>query len=147
MSGIAVRYGELSDLNVEVLSISVDSVHTHKVWNETELIKMAGMSVPFPMLSDETGNIGKLYDVYDVQTGKDLRGTFIIDPTGYVHGSEILTSPVGRNIDEIIRQVKAFQLYISTGQTTPCNWAEGGKTIMPSIDKAGQVWKEWRTYN
>ena len=105
---------------------------------------MAGISIPFPMLSDETGNIGRLYDVYDTQTGKDLRGTFIIDPEGYVHGSEVLTSPVGRNIEEILRQVKAFQLYVSTGQTTPCNWVEGDKTIIPSIDKAGQVWKEWQ---
>lgn len=119
-------------------------MYSHKVWNETELVKMAGMSIPFPMLSDEAGNIGRLYDVYDIKTGKDLRGTFIIDPQGYVHGAEILTSPVGRSIEEILRQVKAFQLYVSTGQTTPCNWVEGGKTIIPSIEKAGQVWKEWQ---
>lgn len=134
----------MKGLNVEVLSVSVDSVHSHKVWNETELVKMAGIPVPFQMLSDETGSIGRLYDVYDAPTGKDLRATFIIDPQGLVHGAQVFNSPVGRSSDELMRFIKGFQLYATTGQTMPCDWVEGGMTITPSIEKAGQVWKEWK---
>ena len=43
-----------------MLSFSVDSVHSHKVWQETELSKMVDGGVPFPMLSDAGGKIGEM---------------------------------------------------------------------------------------
>lgn len=132
---------------MEVLSVDTDSVFSHKIWDETELSKMAGKNMPFPMLSDETGSIGRLYDVYDTQTGKTLRATFIIDPQGYVHGSEVLTSPAGRNIEEILRLIKAFQRYTTTGEVMPSGWQEKDKTLIPSFERAGQIWKEWRPKN
>jgi len=38
---------------------------THKIWNDNELSKMVDGGVPFPMLSDAGGEIGKLYGVFD----------------------------------------------------------------------------------
>lgn len=141
---MAVRYGEFTKLNTEILAISVDSENSHKVWDDTELSKMAGMSMPYPLLTDANGNIGRLYDVYDEKNGMTLRGTFIIDPEGYVHGAEVLTSPIGRSSDEILRQLKAFQNYVSTGELMPCDWKPGDKTLTQSIDFAGHIWKEWK---
>ena len=105
---------------------------------------MAGTSIPYPMVTDVNGSIGRLYDVYDMQNGVTLRGTFIIDPEGYIHGAEVLTSPIGRSSGEILRQLKAFQNYVSTGQLMPCDWQPGDKTLTQSLDSAGQIWKEWR---
>ena len=31
------------------------------MWNDHELSKITGKDIPFPMLSDQNGNIGKLY--------------------------------------------------------------------------------------
>ena len=126
------------------MAINVDSVYSHKIWNEIELSKMSNMDIPYPILSDETGSIGKLYDVYDQQTGKTLRGTFIIDPQGYIHGEEILTNSIGRCPGEILRQVKAFQNYVQTGEMAPCNWQPGKKTIVKSTAMSGNVWKQWQ---
>ncbi len=127
-----------------MLAINVDSVYSHKIWNEVELAKMADMNIPYPMLSDGTGNIGRLFDVYDQQSGKTLRGTFIIDPQGYVHGMELLTNPIGRCPGEILRQLKAFQNYVSTGEMAPCDWQPGEKTIVQSIENSGNIWKQWK---
>ena len=147
LASLAVRYNEFMELNTEVLAINVDSVYSHKIWNEIELSKMANMNIPYPILSDETGNIGRLYDIYDQQKGTALRGTFIIDPKGYIHGVEILTNPIGRCIGETLRQLKAFQNYVSTGEMAPCDWQPGEKTIVESIEICGDIWKQWKPLN
>ena len=45
--------------------MSVDSVFVHKMWNDHELSKMVEGGIPFHMLSDQAGNIGRAYGVYD----------------------------------------------------------------------------------
>lgn len=127
-----------------MLSISTDSILTHKAWEETELSKMVEGGIPYPMLSDQNGNIGKLYDVYDSQTGKTRRATFIIDPQGLVQAAEVLNAAVGRNADEILRLLQAYQHFQATKEGTPCGWHPGEKTVKPSLDIAGEVWKEWK---
>lgn len=137
-------YDELQKLNVEVFSISVDSVYSHKVWNETELEKMVDGGVPFPMLTDNGGRIGRLFGVYDEEEGVDVRGRFLIDPEGIVQAVEILSPPVGRNPEELLRQIKAYQHQQKTGEVMPSGWQEGGKTLKPSTALAGRVWEVWQ---
>jgi alkyl hydroperoxide reductase subunit AhpC len=119
-------------------------VYSHKVWIDTELSKMIGGPVPYPMLSDDTGNIAQLYGVYDSQYGIAQRATFIINPEGYINGSEILINPVGRSTSEILRQLKSFQNYHSTGQLIPADWQPGDKTITESVESAGNIWRKWK---
>ena len=125
--------------------MSVDSTFVHKMWNDTELSKMIGKDIPYPMLSDQDGSIGKLYGIYDEDSGVETRGRFIIDPDGNVQGYEVLTPPVGRNVDETLRQIKAFQLVRNAGGTevTPSGWQPGKKTLKPGPGLVGNVWKEW----
>jgi peroxiredoxin (alkyl hydroperoxide reductase subunit C) len=144
LAAVAVRYDELQDLGVEVLSMSVDSRFTHKIWNEVELSKMVEGGIPFPMLSDQGGRIGAAYGVYDEAAGVDIRGRFIIDPDGVIQAMEVLTPPVGRNPEELIRQVQAFQHVRKTGEATPSGWTPGEKTLKPGPDLVGKVWEEWK---
>lgn len=139
-----MSYGELQALGVEVIAVSVDSVFSHKVWNETELSKMVEGGIPFPMLSDRGGKIGSMYGVYDEAAGVDIRGRFLIDPDGVIQAAEILAPPVGRNPQELLRQIKAFQHNRETGEVMPSGWQEGGQTLKPSTDLAGRVWEIWR---
>ncbi len=115
------------------------------MWNDHELSKMIGKDIPFPMLSDAGGEIGKLYGIYDEDGGVNTRGRFIIDPDGNVQGFEVLTPPVGRNVSESLRQVKAFQYVRASKGTeaTPSGWKPGKKTLKPSPDMVGNVWKVW----
>jgi alkyl hydroperoxide reductase subunit AhpC len=48
-------------MGVEILSISTDSRFSHKIWQAEELSKMVDKGVPYPMLSDAGGAIGKVY--------------------------------------------------------------------------------------
>lgn len=109
MSAVADKYGKLHELGVEVISVSVDSHFVHKMWNDQELTKMVDGGVPFHMASDQAGNVGRAFGVYDENQGIELRGRFIIDPDGVIQAMEVLAPPVGRGFAESIRQIQAFQ--------------------------------------
>ena len=127
--------------------MSIDSMFVHKMWNDHELAKMVDGGVPFAMLSDSGGRVGKVYGVYDEDAGVETRGRFIIDPDGVIQGYEVLTPPVGRNVNETIRQVQAFQLVRQSEGTeaTPSGWRPGKMVLKPGPDLVGNVWKEWKT--
>jgi len=144
LTAVAVKYPELQGLGVEVLAVSTDSRFSHKIWQEEELAKMVPGGVPYPMLADAGGKIGAVYGVYDELAGVNIRGRFIIDPDGVIQGMEVLTPAVGRNVAELIRQVKAFQHVRQTGEATPSGWQPGKPTLKPSPALVGQVWKEWK---
>lgn len=137
---------DLKKLGVEVLSMSVDSIYTHKIWQEEELSKMVEGGFPFPMLSDAGGKVGQVYGVYDEDAGVENRGRFIIDPDGVIQAIEILTPSVGRNDAELFRQVQAFQLVrASKGkEATPAAWQPGEPTLKPGPDLVGKVWQVWK---
>jgi peroxiredoxin (alkyl hydroperoxide reductase subunit C) len=144
---VAVKYPDLKKIGVQVLAMSTDSRFSHKIWQEEELSKMVEGGVPFPLLSDQTGEIGKMYGVYDEAAGVDIRGRFIIDPDGTVVAMEVLTPPVGRNVAELFRQVQAFQLVRETkgAEATPSGWQPGRPTLKVGPDLVGKVWKVWTT--
>jgi len=129
---------------VQVLSLSTDSHFVHKIWQHEELMKMVDGGVPFPMLSDSGGRIGKLYGVYEEAAGVDIRGRFIIDPEFNIRAMEVLTPEVGRNPAELLRQVKAFQHVVETGEVTPSGWEPGDKTLTPGPELVGKVWEQWK---
>lgn len=145
MSAVADKYADLQELGVEVISVSVDSHFVHKMWNDHELSKMVDGGVPFAMASDQAGNIGRAYGVWDEAQGIEMRGRFIIDPDGVIQAMEVLTPPVGRRIDETIRQVQAFQLVRESegAEATPAGWMPGDPTLRPGPDLVGRVWEVW----
>jgi peroxiredoxin (alkyl hydroperoxide reductase subunit C) len=129
-----------------VYACSVDSIFVHKTWHEQELSKMVEGGIPYPMLSDAGGHLGRVYGVYDENAGVDVRGRFIIDPDGVVQGMEILTPPVGRNFIETVRQIKAFQHVRSTkgAEATPAEWQPGKPTLKVGPNLVGKVWEIWK---
>ncbi len=131
-------------MGVEVLSVSTDSRFSHKIWQEAELSKMVEKGVPYPMLSDPGGAIGKVYGVYDEAAAVDLRGRFLIDPDGIIQAMEVVTPPVGRHVGELIRQIKAFQHVRATGEVTPAGWKPGKPTLKPGPELVGMVWQCWK---
>ena len=138
---------EFEKLGVQVLSVSVDSVFVHKMWNDHELSKMVEGGIPFPMLSDGGGKVGSVYGVYDEAGGVEMRGRFLIDPDGVVQGYEVLTPPVGRNVNETLRQIQAFQRVRDSkgAEATPSGWKPGKSTLKPGPDLVGKVWEVWKT--
>jgi peroxiredoxin (alkyl hydroperoxide reductase subunit C) len=70
--------------STQVLSVSVDSVFSHKVWADQE-------GYNFPLLADfwPHGAVAQSYGVFDFDRGCARRGTFIIDKSGVVRFAEV----------------------------------------------------------
>lgn len=67
------------------------------------------------------------------------RGRFIIDPKGRVKAVEVLTDPVGRNVRELIRQIKAMQaVEENPGKAAPAGWNPGDPPITTGKDDIGR---------
>lgn len=150
MAAVAAKYPAFQELDAEVLALSVDSIDSHRDWHEKELSNMVSGGIRFPMISDPGGRIGKLYGVYDEDAKTDRRGRFIVDPKGVVQSMEITCDALGRNITEVLRQLRALRHRQETGDLMPCGW-EPGKPALPgdrdASETAGQVWKTWKPRN
>jgi len=94
--------------------------------------------VEFPMASDPDGRISKAYGVY--RNGVTLRGTFIIDPKGIIQIAILHNIPIGRNIDEIYRALRAAQYSERhPNEGVPANWRPGKKGIPTTIENVGRL--------
>jgi alkyl hydroperoxide reductase subunit AhpC len=150
MAAVAVKYPAFQELGAEILAVSVDPVATHREWHEKELSRMVEGGALFPMISDPDGKIGALFGVYDAKTGLDLRSHFLIDPHEVVQVMEILAAPIGRNVPEILRQLRALQHHQATGDFMPCGWEPGKPTLAETKDVSpisGRVWEVWKPRN
>ena len=131
MAAVAAKYPAFQELGAEVLTISVDSVDRHRKWEETVLSQMIAGGVQFPMISDSGGIIGRTYGVYDEKANTDQRGRFIVDPKGVVQSVEITCDALGRNITEVLRQLRV-------------NRKRRGKTTWHEVVDAAGKWMDER---
>ena len=101
--------------------------------------------IPYPMLSDAGGKVGTLYGVYNPEKGMNNRGQFIIDPDGIIQALEVLNAPVGRNVEELIRQIEAFQCVRNSEgkEAIPAGWQPGKETLKPGPDLVCKVCTVW----
>ena len=125
-------------MGAEIATISTDTKFVHLAWQrEEKMLK----DVKYPMGSDPTGRISRMFGVYDEEAGLDLRGTFIINPEGKILNSEVNFYNMGRNIDELIRKFKAnLHLAKHEDEGCPAKWKdEGDITLKASAELVGKV--------
>lgn len=118
-------------LNTQVLGCSIDSKFVHLRWIETSRSEGGLGGCKYPLIADVTKEIARSYDVLTAD-GVALRGSFLIDPQGVVRQATVNDLSVGRNIDEAIRLIEAFQYTDKHGEVCPAGWTEGSDTIKPS---------------
>ena len=133
-------YSEFKKYDAEIISVSTDTVYTHKAWIETEeLLK----GVKFPMAADHNGKLSKELGIYNEETGVAQRAVFIIDPNGMLRAADIVSDSIGRSAGEILRKLKALYFVKKhPGNVCPASWEEGQATLKPSIKKSGKVYEE-----
>ena len=85
-----------------------------------------------PILADFNKKVATSYGVL-LPDGVPLRALFIIDPEGTLRQITCNDLPVGRNVDEIIRLIKAFQFVEKYGEVCPANWQPGDLTMNPGM--------------
>jgi peroxiredoxin (alkyl hydroperoxide reductase subunit C) len=129
-------------MGAEVITVSTDTKFVQLAWQrEEKMLK----DVKYPMGADPTGELSRMFGVYDEKTGLALRGTFIISPEGKLLNSEVNFYNMGRNIDELMRKFKAnLHLATHTEEGCPSKWKEeGDKTLIPSPQMVGKVYEAY----
>ena len=123
------RYSDFSSKNTEVLGVSVDSKFTHLAWIQTPRNEGGIGDINYPLVSDLKREICQAYNVLN-DDGEADRGLFIINPDGVIMHSTINKAPVGRNIDETLRILQAYQ-YVEShpDEVCPAGWTPGDKTM------------------
>eukprot|EP00088_Acartia_fossae_P039327 TRINITY_DN40932_c0_g1_i1.p1 TRINITY_DN40932_c0_g1~~TRINITY_DN40932_c0_g1_i1.p1 ORF type:complete len:220 (-),score=22.33 TRINITY_DN40932_c0_g1_i1:183-842(-) len=117
-------------LNAVVLACSTESRHCHYAWRQRPRSEGGlGSDLKMPLLEDKNCRIAKAYGVYSETNGFPHRGLFIIDPSQTIRHVTINDAQVGRNVDEVLRVLKAFQFVEAHGEVCPANWVEGKKTM------------------
>jgi alkyl hydroperoxide reductase subunit AhpC len=120
--------------------VSTDTKFVHLAWQRDE--KMLEQAA-YPMASDRTGGVSRLFGVFDEASGNALRGAFIINPEGTLLNAEINWYNMGRNIEELLRKLKAnIHLAANPVEACPAQWKkEGDKTLKPSAKIVGKVFE------
>ena len=108
-------------------------------------MQKTGIEVPFPVISDISGEIARKYGMIssNVSTTETVRNVFIIDDKGVVRTIFIYPLNVGRWIPEILRVVEALQVADCNKASTPANWVPG----QPIIKTPPATFKELQDRN
>lgn len=132
MSGFAVRHNEFKEMNTKLLGLSIDSIHAHVAW-VNNVKKNTGVLFDFPIIADIDMKVSKLYGMLQPNESETaaVRAVFFIDPNGKIRLIMYYPLNVGRNMDEILRVLKALQTSDKHGVALPLNWTPGEKVIVP----------------
>ncbi|MHA1616247.1 MAG: peroxiredoxin [Candidatus Njordarchaeales archaeon] len=129
------RYEEFKKLNAELIGLSIDQVFSHIKWVEWIKEKL-GIEIKFPIIADGQGRIAKMLGMIHPAKGTNtVRAVFIIDPNGILRVILYYPQEIGRNMDEILRIIKALQISDKYNVALPANWPNneliGDKVIVP----------------
>jgi len=148
------RYDEFKKLKCELVGLSVDQVFSHIKWIEwiSDNLKV---EIKFPIISDELGKVAKTLGLIHPKKGANtVRAVFIVDTDGIIRAILYYPQELGRNIDEIVRMVKGFQIADKNGVAMPANWPEnelmGDNVIIPpasDVETAKKRQKEYDCYD
>ena len=131
IAAMNAKYDEFQAMGVDILAVSTDTKFSHKRFVETEpLLK----DLKLTMGADGTKEVSRAFGVLLEDEGVALRGRFLINPEGVVVAQEVQAPSVGRNVNEFLRQVEAWQHATTTGEVCPAGWRPGKKTLPVNTD-------------
>ena len=137
---LAYRQNEFQQLNTKIAILSVDKMVSHQSWKaDLESIEFKGrdkVKIEFPLIVDSSSVISYKYGMLDsnASVGQSVRGVFFIDPENKIRAFQFYPSEVGRNVDEIIRTLKALQTHDQNKNIVlPVNWQPGDDYMLPFL--------------
>ena len=130
------RVGQLQNewdaRGVKPIALSVDSAEDHHAWRP-QIEAFGSTTVTYPIIADQDKAVAELYDMIHPGEGdtSSVRSVFIIDPAKKIRLTLTYPKSIGRNFDEILRVVDALQTTDRAAVSTPVDWRQGEKIIVP----------------
>jgi peroxiredoxin (alkyl hydroperoxide reductase subunit C) len=150
----AKRKDQFDELNTELIGLSIDQVFSHIKWDEW-IEENLNVKIPFPIIADANGDIAKKIGMIHPGKGSTtVRAVFIIDPDSVIRLILYYPQEIGRNMDEIVRVLKALQISDKNGVAVPANWPNneliGDRVIIPpatDVETAKKRKEEYECYD
>lgn len=119
------------ELNCELIGLSIDSYFSHIAWLLT-IEKNFGTKITFPIIADSNRDVAMKYGMImpDDAVTATSRCVFVIDDRQIVRAMIYYPFTTGRNIDELLRLVKALQTADDHSVGTGANWKPGDNLIL-----------------
>ncbi len=128
------RIKEFEQLNCKLVGLSVDQVFSHIKWLEW-INENVGVDITFPVIAATETLANQLGIIHPGKGLSTIRATFICDTEGIVRVILYYPPELGRNIDEILRAVKAIQVADENEVAMPADWPNNelikDKVIVP----------------
>lgn len=131
---------KFKELNCELVACSVDSAFTHLAWTQVDRNKGGLGKMHHPMVADLSKNIARDYEVL-AGDAVALRGVFVIDDKNVVQTATVNNLSVGRNVEEVLRTVEAYQYTAKHGEVCPAGWTKGSATMKPDPKGSQEYFK------
>mgnify|MGYP006289607333 FL=1 len=146
----AKRKDHFDELNAELVGLSIDQVFSHIKWDEW-IKDNLDVEIPFPIIADASGDVAqKIGMVHPGKGSTTVRAVFLIDPEGVNRLILYYPQEIGRNMDEIVRALKALQISDKNKVAIPANWPEneliGDRVIIPPATDVQTAMKRKEEY-
>ena len=132
--GFQKKTKELEDMGVKLIGMSIDQVFSHIKWVEWIKEKL-DVEITFPIIAANDSIALKLGMLHPGKGTNTVRAVFVIDPEGKNRLVLYYPQEIGRNMDEIVRAVKALIVSDKNGVAVPANWPNneliGDRVIIP----------------
>ena len=143
------RYEDFRKLDCELIGLSVDQVFSHIKWVEW-IKENLNIEIEFPIIAGTEGIANRLGLIHPGKGTNTVRAVFIVDPKGIVRAILYYPQELGRNMDEFVRMVEAFQISDKNGVAMPANWPKnelvGDEVIVPPASDVEAAKKRGEQY-
>ena len=150
----AKREDKFKKLNAELVGLSIDQVFSHIKWDEwiEENLKV---KIPFPIIADMNGDVSrKIGMIHPGKGSQTVRAVFLVDPNSIIRIILYYPQEIGRNMEEILRALKALQVSDANKVAVPANWPDneliGDRVIIPpatDVETAKKRKEEYECYD
>ncbi|AJI56278.1 hypothetical protein LA02_1382 [Francisella philomiragia] len=127
------RFSDFEQLNCKLVGMSIDQVFSHIKWTQW-IHENLDIKIQFPIIAANDSLAMKLGMLHPGKGTNTVRAVFIVDPQSKVRLIMYYPQEVGRNMDEIVRSVKALQL-ADKQSAVPAGWPNneliGDRVIIP----------------
>ena len=127
------RFKEFQDIGCRLIGMSIDQVFSHIKWVQWIKEKL-DVEIQFPIIAANDRIALKLGLLHPGKGTNTVRAVFVGDPDGKVRLILYYPQEIGRNIDEVVRAVKALQISDKQG-AVPAGWPNneliGDRIIVP----------------
>jgi peroxiredoxin (alkyl hydroperoxide reductase subunit C) len=143
------RYKKFKEFGCELIGLSVDQVFSHIKW-EHWIKDNLKIKIEYPIIAD-TGKVANTLGLIHPNKGTNtVRAVFFVDPKSTIRAILYYPQELGRNMDEFVRMIEAFQIADKEKVAMPANWPNNelikDRVIIPPASDVATAEKRLKEY-